>query len=104
MCDRRKQRAVKLAQPLAIYKGEKLMSIILPIVELLNDGKIKGLGNHEFQLPPSTKDRIVVPGPMGDLEIMRVVYIEHSPVKDPRVLETEDMEPATRVYVEFEER
>lgn len=77
------------------------MSIVVPVVELLNDGEIKGLGDHEFQHLPSPNDRVVVAAPSGDLDIMRVVYVEHSPIKIPRNKVTEDEEPTTTIYVEF---
>ena len=80
------------------------MSIILRVVELFGDGETKGRGDFEFQTTPSPNDRIVLDGPM-DLETMRVVYVEHTPVKKPpEFREEEGMEPFTMVYVEFESR
>jgi len=77
------------------------MSIIVPIVEILKDGGIDGRGEYEFQYLPSPNDRIVVEAPSSDLDIMRVAYVEHSPVKIPRNDITEDMEARTTIYVEF---
>ena len=79
------------------------MNIKLRVVELLGDGEIRGRGDFEFNTTPSQNDRIALAGPI-DLEIMRVAYIEHTPVKLPKIDETEDMEPCTMVYVEFESR
>ena len=80
------------------------MSIILRVVELFHDGEIKGLGDFEFSHVPSPNDRVVMPAPSGDLDIMRVAYVEHSPVKIPKSSVTEDMEPNVMVYVEFADR
>ena len=80
------------------------MSIQARVVEVLHDGDIRGRGESEFLYLPSPGDRVVLTGPRGDLDIMRVLYVEHSPVQIPRAKAYEDTEPTVTIYVEFAER
>lgn len=76
------------------------MSIALPVVEIIKDG-IKGRGEYEFCSVPAIGDRIVIPSGMGELDIMRVLFVEHSPVSLPKSRLTEEKVPSITLYVEF---
>lgn len=56
------------------------MSIEARVVEVLRDGDTQGRGNYEFLSIPSPGDRVILTAPAGDLDIMKVLYVEHSPV------------------------
>lgn len=84
------------------------MEIAARVVELSSSGEISGLGDYKFACLPSPKDRIVLPAVSGDLDIMEVLYVEHSPVKlsidpDNRVEKylKDTSEPEVMVYVQF---
>lgn len=76
--------------------------VIAQVVEVLRDDKVRGRGNYEFAAKPSPNDRLTVPAPNGDLEIMEVLYVEHGPVQLPRDdLIDAGWVPSLTVYVKF---
>ncbi len=80
------------------------MPLLLPIYELQSKEKFRHLGDYEFNLCPRINEIIQVSSPMGDLDFMRVIRIEHNPVEIPRLMVTEDQEPKVSIFVEFESR
>jgi hypothetical protein len=71
------------------------------IVELLRNGENKSRGEFEFNAIPASGDRIVIPSGMGGLDIMKVVYIEHSPILLPKKFYNEEKVSSTRIFVEI---
>jgi len=76
------------------------MTVHANIHEVLHDGGISSRGDHEFVQLPSAGDRIVLPNARGALDIMRVLYVEHSPVATirPRMARSD---PRATVVVEW---
>jgi hypothetical protein len=75
----------------------------IAVSEVLKD-KVSLLGEYEFEICPRIGEVIQVSGPMGDLDFMKVVRIEHNPVEIPRGIATEDKKPKVAVFVEVESR
>ncbi len=66
--------------------------------------KVRRIGEYDFLACPRIGDVIRVSGPMGDLDLLSVVRIEHYPIELPRSFITEEKAPYVAVYVEFESR
>ena len=78
----------------------KTMAIKISIIEVLHNDDKRGRGEFEFSHIPANGDQIVIPSGMGDLDIMKVLYVEHSPVSLPRKFYNEDKQPTISLYVE----
>lgn len=76
------------------------MIICIPIIEVLHNDELKGRGEFEFSFIPTSGDQIVIPSGMGDLDIMKVLYVEHSPIPLPRKFFNEEKKPSIRIYAE----
>lgn len=77
------------------------MEIKIPIIEVLHNDEIKGRGEFEFSHIPAIGDQIIIPSGMGGLDIMKVLYVEHTPVSLPRKFYNEDSVPTINLYVEW---
>ena len=51
--------------------------------QIVGTGEGSGYGNFNFGHMPSPGDRIVIGNSQGSLDILRVLWIEHHPVKIP---------------------
>jgi hypothetical protein len=60
------------------------MTVCASIVEVHRSGETAGRGEYEFLQLPAPGDRIVIGNAHGALDILRVLYVEHSPVAIPR--------------------
>lgn len=76
---------------------------VVKVIEVLSNGDTKGREEYEFIFLPSPGDRVVLQGGLGDLDIMNVLYVEHSPVKLPRY-KASKKNGSVMLYVEFIER
>lgn len=79
------------------------MTMLIAMYEILND-EVKKLGDYEFEACPRIDEIIQVSSPMGDLDFMKVIRVEHNPVEMPRSIVTEDKKPKLCLYVQFESR
>jgi hypothetical protein len=54
------------------------------VVEVSPDGNERGRGTFEFLSLPSAGDKFVIAGSTPALDIMTVLFVEHSPLNVPR--------------------
>ena len=73
----------------------------IPIVEVLPNGDTKGRGEFEFRHIPANGDRLVIPSGHGSSDIVRVLYVEHTPAPLPRGPCTENQKPSLMIFVEY---
>lgn len=79
------------------------MTMLILIYEVFNE-EVKKIGDYEFDVCPRIGEIIQMSGPMGDLDFMKVVSVEHNPVEMPRGIATENKKPGLSLYVKFESR
>lgn len=77
------------------------MPVVVPIVEVVGSDQVQGRGEYELQALPAPGDKIVLPGPAGDLQIAQVLYTEHAAIRLPKGKFTESEESSATVYVEI---
>lgn len=75
------------------------MPIVVPVVEVSGSEEVQGRGEYELQALPAPGDRIILPGPAGDLQIAEVQYTEHAATRLPKGKFTESEESTATVYV-----
>ncbi|MDB4430697.1 hypothetical protein N9148_00755 [bacterium] len=80
------------------------MVLTIPVYKILQDESWDHLGDYEFSVCPGIDEIVRVFGPVGDLDFMQVVRVEHHPVQLPRGIVTEDAVPEIMLFVKFKER
>jgi hypothetical protein len=56
------------------------MTVRATIILIQRDGKTRGLGEYEFLQLPAPNDQLTIGAVSGDIDIYRVLHLEHRPV------------------------